>query len=551
MASNDEEGAERTLAARIRPMSSEATPFGAVAEVVSLLAGTASRLEKRQLTADFLRLLHREEVAPAVLFLTGSILAESDQRTLNVGLSSVQRALEVADEAVSAEPVLTLMEVQLGLHAIAEVHGQDAIRRREALLGEMLGRASPGEREVLVRGIFGEMRIGLNEAGMLDAIALAAGIPAAEVRTAQSFLGDLGRVAELALFEGVDSVRAVGLALLSPIKPMLAEIAQEPAAILAEHGGSTAVEYKMDGARVQIHRLDDQVRIFSRRLSDVTSSLPEVVDVARAIPSSSFVIEGELLAVDGTGKPLPFQELMRRFRRVHDIEAHRDTTPLQLRLFDALYLDGKVLMELPCQERFARLGKLVRPEQLVERRVVTSEQEMLGFLSEAMKAGHEGLMAKRLDAPYVAGKRGKNWLKLKPADTLDVVLLAAEWGHGRRRGTLSNYWLGVRDGEGWQMVGKTFKGLTDAERLQLMAELLAVKVSEASGVVHVKPELVVEVTFNDVQRSPTYSSGFALRFARVTRIRSDKGPEDADTYQRLKSLYEGQFERKGRAHEPD
>ncbi len=208
-------------------------------------------------------------------------------------------------------------------------------------------------------------------------------------------------------------------------------------------------------------------------------------------------------------------------------------------------------MASPYQERFAMLQRLVAPKLLVERRVVASGEEIASFLKQAMDAGQEGVMAKRLDAPYTAGKRGKNWLKIKPADTLDVVLLAAEWGHGRRRGTLSNYWLGVRDGDTWQMIGKTFKGLTDAERLQLMQQLLAAKVSEEPGVVHVKPELVVEVAYNDVQKSPTYSSGFALRFARVKRIRSDKGPQDVDTYQTLQARYEKQFERKGRARDAE
>jgi DNA ligase-1 len=239
--------------------------------------------------------------------------------------------------------------------------------------------------------------------------------------------------------------------------------------------------------------------------------------------------------------------LMRRFGRVHEIEAHRESVPLVLRLFDVLYLDGVLLMDSPYQDRVGTLEGLVPKALCVERRVVTSSDEIASFLTRAVEAGHEGLMAKRLDAPYTAGKRGKNWLKIKPADTLDVVLLAAEWGHGRRRGVLSNYWLGVRDGDRWQMIGKTFKGLTDGERAQLMTQLLSVKVSEELGVVHVRPELVVEVAYNDVQKSPTYSSGFALRFARVTRIRSDKGPQDADTYQRLKTLYEKQFERKGRS----
>jgi DNA ligase 1 len=528
---------------------SAATPFSDLAEVASRLSGTPKRLEKRRLVAEFLRTLRREEIAPAVLFLTGSIFAESDGRVLNIGQAAVRNALARADEMPAPTRALTLLGVREQLHAIAKVHGAEAMRRRQELLDALVAQSMPAERDVLIRGLFGEMRIGLNDGGMLDAVAEASGIPAPDVRSAQMFLGDLGRVAETALFEGADAIHAVSLRVLLPIKPMLAEVSEDPADVLAEHGSKTAVEYKMDGARVQIHRLDEEVRIFSRRLSDVTASLPDVAELTRAIPSRAFVVEGELLAVDSAGRPLPFQELMRRFRRVHDVEAHRKNMRLELRLFDLLHLDGKMLMDLPYQERFAELEKLVPPKLLVERRLVTSKDEIVSFLAQAMEAGHEGLVAKRLDAPYSAGKRGKNWLKIKPADTLDVVLLAAEWGHGRRRGVLSNYWLGVRDGDGWQMIGKTFKGLTDAERMQLMQQLLRVKVSEEPGVVHVKPELVVEVTYNDVQKSPTYSSGFALRFARVTRIRSDKGPQDADTYQRLKMLYEKQFERKGRAHD--
>jgi DNA ligase-1 len=524
-----------------------ATPFVELTTLVARLTRTSERLAKRRLVSEFLRKLGREEVAPAVLFLTGHIFAESDGRVLSVGYSTVQDVLALADDEPSPTEPLTVLEVQKRLHAISEVHGEHATRRRRELLSELVAESTLEEREVLLRGLFGEMRIGLNEAGMLDAIAEASGIPAPDVRNAQMLLGDLGRVAETALFGGADAIRAVRLRLLFPIKPMLADLSEDAQGVLAEHGGKTAVEYKLDGARVQLHRLDDDVRIFSRRLTDVTASLPEIVELIRAIPSRAFVVEGELLAVDGKGRPLPFQELMRRFRRVHEIESHRESVPLELRLFDVLHLNGTTLMDAPYEERFAALEKLVPQTLRVERRVVTSSDELASFLKEAMEAGHEGLMAKRLDAPYTAGKRGKNWLKLKPADTLDVVLLAAEWGHGRRRGFLSNYWLGVRDGDSWQMIGKTFKGLTDAERSQLMQQLLALQVSEEPGVVHVRPELVVEVAYNDVQKSPTYSSGFALRFARVTRIRGDKGPQDADSYQLLKALYEKQFERKGRA----
>jgi DNA ligase-1 len=526
-----------------------ATPFVDLARVALSVAGTSKRLEKRGLLAEFLRRLRREEVAPAVLFLTGSIFAESDGRVLNVGYAMIQNALALAEEQASPSHALTLLEVEAQLHLIAGVQGEDATRKRQALLNRIVSQSTSEEREILMRGLFGELRIGLNEGGMLDAVAEASGIPASDIRAAQMFLGNLGRVAETALFDGVEAIRAVSLRLLSPIKPMLAEASEDPVEVLDAHGGKTAVEYKMDGARVQIHRLEDEVRIFSRRLSDVTASLPEIVELARTIPSQAFVVEGEVLAIDDAGRPLPFQELMRRFGRVHEVETHRRSMRLELHLFDLLHVDGRTVMDLPYEERFAALASLVPQALLVERRLVTSSEEIAHFLSQAMSSGHEGLVAKRLDASYSAGKRGKNWLKIKPSSTLDLVVLAAEWGHGRRRGTLSNYWLGVRDGDGWQMIGKTFKGLTDVERLQLMRQLLAVKVSEGPSVVHVRPELVVEVTYNDVQKSPTYSSGFALRFARITRIRSDKGPQDADTYETLKGLYERQFERKGRAHD--
>jgi DNA ligase-1 len=523
-----------------------ATLFSDLASLVLRLTSTSKRLEKRTLVAAFLRALRREEIAPAVLILTGSIFAESDSRVMNLGYAAIQNVLASLGTGPPSGQPLTLIEVQTQLHAIAEVHGTDSIRRRQSLLQALAGRATLAGREVLVRALSGELRIGLSEGGMLDAIAEASGIPAREVRAAQMFLGDLGRLAETAVFEGGDAIRTVGLQLLSPVKPMLADVAENLADVFVEHGNTTALEFKIDGARVQIHRLDETVRIFSRRLTDVTASLPEIKELARALPSSAFVVEGELFAIDGQGRPLPFQELMRRFRRVHGIEEQQQNWPLALRLFDILYLDGRNLMDAPSVERFAALEKLVPQELLVERRLVTTEAESASFLAEAMAAGHEGVMAKRLDAPYTAGKRGRNWLKIKPADTLDVVVLAAEWGHGRRQGVLSNYWLGVRDGEGWQMIGKTFKGLTDVERLRLMQQLLLNKASEGGGVVHVRPEVVIEITYNDVQRSPTYSSGFALRFARVTRIRNDKGPQDADTYQRVQELFAKQFERKGR-----
>ena len=525
------------------------TPFADLAELTRKLEATAKRLEKRWLIAEFLRRLPREDVGPAVLIAIGRIFAEADQKALNVGWATLQKALGSARQArLDARP-LTILDVHRAFEGIAAASGTESVRARLRLLASLLGQATDPEREVLLKSIFGEMRIGVNEGVMLEGIADAAGVDLDAVRTAHMVLGDLGRVAEVALTGGAEGLAALRLRLLSPVKPMMAEMADDLDEVLAEHGGTTAVEFKFDGARIQIHRQGDEVRVFSRRLTDVTKSVPEVVEFAHGLPASSFLLEGEVVAVDERGRPRPFQELMRRFRRVHEIEALRKTIPLKLYLFDVLYLEGRSLIPAPYRERWAALEGLVPAEVLAKRIVTQSRAEIEAFLKEALDAGHEGVMAKRLDSEYSVGKRGKKWFKIKPAETLDAAILAAEWGHGRRKGTLSNYWLGVRDGERWQMIGKTFKGLTDQERVDLMERLIPLKTREEPWVVHVRPEVVVEIAYNEIQRSPHYESGFALRFARVARVRDDKGPGDADTYERLKELYARQFERKGAAYD--
>ena len=525
------------------------TPFADLAGLARDLEATTKRLEKRRRIAEFLRRLPPEEVGPAVLIVIGRIFAESDQKALNVGWATLQKALGSARQArLDARP-LTILDVRRAFDGIAAAGGTDSVRARLRLLAGLLGQATDPEREVLLKSIFGEMRIGVNEGVMLEGIADAAGVDADAVRAAHMVLGDLGRVAEVALAQGAEGLGRLQLRLFSPVKPMMAEMADDLDEVLKEHGGTTAVEFKFDGARIQIHRDGDRVRVFSRRLTDVTESVPEVVEIARGLPATSFLLEGEVVAVDARNRPLPFQDLMRRFRRVHEIEALRKEIPLRLYLFDVIYLDGRSLISVPYRERWAALERLV-PADLLARRIVTgSRAEIEAFLKEALDAGHEGLMAKQLDSTYSVGKRGKKWFKIKPADTLDVAILAAEWGHGRRQGTLSNYWLGVRDGDRWQMIGKTFKGLTDKERLDLMERLIPLKTSEEPWVVHVRPEVVVEIAYNEIQRSPHYESGFALRFARIARVRDDKGPGDADTYDRLKELYTKQFERKGAAYE--
>ncbi len=329
-----------------------------------------------------------------------------------------------------------------------------------------------------------------------------------------------------------------------PVKPMLAEMAYSIGEVF-EAGKKWAFEYKFDGARIQIHKKGDEVRIFSRRLSDVTKSLPEIVELVRKFKADDALLDGELIAVKD-GKPLPFQELMRRFRRIQEVEAASKEIEVNLYVFDILYLDVKTTMDLPYEKRWSLLAE-VCPSQLGEKIVSKNVGEVDGFLKKAISDGHEGLMAKAFGSTYTPGKRGKNWFKIKPWDTLDLVIVAAEWGYGRRTGWLSNYHLGARNAEGgFDVIGKTFKGLTDDEFKHITGRLLALKTSEKGNTVHFKPEIVVEVAYNEIQRSPTYRSGFALRFARITRIREDKSPADADTIAKVREVYEKQFERKGR-----
>jgi DNA ligase 1 len=524
------------------------TSFATLASLDRRLEGTTKRLDKRALLVEFLRSLHREEVGPAVHLVIGRVFAESDARALNVGWATIRKSLGGPHQASLVAEPLTILEVSRIFGDIAAASGSDSANRRRRLLESLLGRATPDERDVLLRVVFGEMRVGVNEGVMLEGIADAAGVDAETVRTAHMFLGDIGLVAEIALHEGAPGLSKRGLRLLSPVKPMLAEMAEDADEVLKEHGGETAIEYKLDGARIQIHRRGPDVRIFSRRLSDVTESLPELVEFARSLLAESFFLEGEVVATDKAGRPLPFQDLMRRFRRVHEIEAAREEIPLRLYLFDLLHLDGRDLINEPYRERWEQLQRFVPRDRLAPRKIAHTSEEIDEFMKEALAAGHEGLMAKHLESTYSVGKRGKKWFKLKPADHLDMAIIAAEWGSGRREGWLSNYWLAVRDetSGGFQMVGKTFKGLTDLEFETMTARMKELATGEERWGFHVRPDVVVEVAYNEIQKSPHYPSGFALRFARIVRIREDKGPMDTDTYARLRQLYEKQFERKGR-----
>jgi DNA ligase-1 len=507
------------------------------------IAASPGRLEKRRLVAEYLRALAPDELARAVTYLSGRAFAVSDPRVLNV------RGLPAAESRASSPAPLTLEDVARTFGEVAAATGAGSRRLRESLLAELSARASNAERDLLQRIVSGEMRMGLSEGLVLEAIAEAAGVVPSLVRRAVLVTGDLTAVAALALGPDPSALAAAEPRVFVPLLPMLAEIAAGPADALAAHGGASAMEYKYDGARIQLHAAGDRVAIWSRRMSDVTRSLPDIVALARdhLAGATPLILDGEVVALDAAGRPLPFQELMRRFRRVRGVEEAVGSLPLTLHLFDCLMADGRSYVDEPYTRRWETLARATGGRWLAERVMVASAEAGEAFMARALAAGHEGVMAKDPQSPYEPGGRGQKWLKVKAALTVDCVIVAADRGSGRRVGWLSNYHLAVRDGDGWAEVGKTFKGLTDREFTEMTERLRALAVGDDGYTVRVRPEVVVEVDYNEIQKSPTYPSGFALRFARIARIREDKAPRQATTLEELRRLYDLQFATKGRA----
>ena len=529
---------------------SQSTTFAAFARLCERLRATSSKLEKTALLAEFLTSLSDSDLELASLFVLGKTFPDYDARVLNVSWQTLRAALAELPAAGQDSEGVTLAEIQAAFSEIAERSGPGSRKAIQEKLRALFARTNELEREYLTRIVFGEMRTGVAEGLLLEAIAKASGLPLESVRRANMYLGHPGEVARIALRHGEEGLRKLSLTLFRPVQPMLAELAEDFDKVFTEHGGQTALEFKLDGARVQIHKRGADVRIFSRHLTDVTASLPDLVERARqALAVDTAIVEGEVVAVGENGRPLPFQILMRRFRRVHDIEAVSAEVPIRLYLFDLLYLEGTSRIDLPYQERVTRLAEICPEEWLVERLVTDDPAAAEGFLQRALDQGHEGLMAKRLDSEYTPGSRGKRWFKIKPAETLDLVIVAADWGSGRREGWLSNYHLAARDEPTGKFLhlGKTFKGLTDEQFRWMTQKLQSLKVRESNYTVYVRPEVVVEVAYNEIQRSPQYDSGFALRFARIKRIREDKSPAQVDTVQRVRALYEQQFERKARS----
>jgi DNA ligase-1 len=506
--------------------------LSALVECVGRVRGTSRKLEKVGLLADLLRQTRGREAELAALYLTGAL----PQGRIGLGWRTLQSAS--TEGAREGEPV-ALVDVDRMCDVVADEKGAGSGERRMRALRALFARARPDERRFLVELFVGELRQGALEGVLLDAIARASGLPAADVRQAAMYSGSVGEVARVALEDGASGLARFSLRLLSPIAPMLASTAEDVGAAL-ERLGPAAFEYKLDGARIQLHKAGDEVRVFTRHLQDVTARVPEVVEWARALPAREIVVEGEAIALRPDGRPHPFQVTGSRIGRSKDVESARRATPLSSFFFDCLYLEGEgPLVALPYAERASRLARLLPEGSLLPRLVTRDVDEAERFLRGALDAGHEGLMAKSLDAPYAAGQRGFHWLKLKSAHTLDLVVLAVEWGSGRRQGWLSNLHLGARDPESGQfvMLGKTFKGLTDAMLRWQTEKLLALEVRRDDFTVYVRPELVVEIAFSDLQDSPRYPAGLALRFARVKRHRPDKPASEADTIQTVREIF--------------
>ena len=506
-----------------------------LATLVGRLRATTKKAEKVALIAERLRQARGREVEIAALYLTGSLT----QGRIGIGWRSLQAAMPSGPPV--GEP-LTLVGLDEALAGLANEKGAGSGERRTRGLRALLERTDDAGRRFLFELLTGELRQGALEGLVLEAIAKAAELPAAELRQAAMFAGSIGELAQAAIEAGKAGLGRFSLRLLSPVAPMLASPAGDAEEAL-ERLGEAAFEYKLDGARLQVHRAGDEVRVFTRHLQDVTARVPEVVEWARALPVRQAVVEGEALALRADGRPRPFQETMRRLGRKLDVETARREVPLSSFFFDCLYLEGEgPLVARPYAERLERLQRIVAPASLLPRLVTRDSGEAERFFDQAVAAGHEGLMAKSLTAPYAAGQRGFHWLKLKPHHTLDLVVLAVERGSGRRRPWLSNLHLGARDAESGQfvMLGKTFKGLTD-EMLEWQTQALAaLQVSSDGWVVHVRPELVVEIAFSDVQESKRYPAGLALRFARVRRYRPEKPAAEADTLQTVRAIFERQ-----------
>lgn len=499
-------------------------------QVSADVAGTSSRLNKIAKLAELFTRIPPDDMPIAIGFLTGW----PRQGRIGVGWASVAAASE---QVPAADATLGLRDVDKVFARLLSVRGKNSGSERTRLLGDLFARATAEEQKFLGALLVGEVRQGALEGVMLEAIAKAAGVPATSVRRAAMMAGDLGVVARAALSDGEAGLAQYQLEIFRPVQPMLADSAETVGDAMSE-SISSVVEWKIDGARIQVHRRDDRVAVYTRNLNDVTAAVPEVVEVVLALPARELMLDGEVIALAPDGRPYSFQVTMQRFGQRLNVGQLRAERPLTAFFFDALMHDGVSVVDEPLSERLKILDSVTQPSLRVPRIVTADLEEASRFQDEALARGHEGVMVKALSAPYAAGRRGSAWLKVKKAKTLDLVVLAVEWGSGRRKGWLSNLHLGARDPAtgGFVMLGKTFKGMTDQILEWQTKELLAREVRREGHIVHVRPELVVEIAFNEVQRSSHYPGGAALRFARVKGYRPDKKATEADTIDAVRAF---------------
>lgn len=496
--------------------------FAEVVHTSGQVAATRSRLAKRDALADLLR-----RAAPADLEIAVSYLAgELRQRRTGVGWAAL-RSLP----APAAEPTLEVAEVDIELERVSQLAGAGSVSLRLAAVQALFARATADEQRFLRGLITGEVRQGALDSAMVDAIAAASSVPLADVRRAVMLRGATGPVATAALTGGRDAVLAFGLEVGRPVRPMLASTAPDLSAALAKlsDASGVSVDTKLDGIRVQVHKDGEAVGVFTRSLDDITGRLPGVEARARALPVERAILDGEAIALDAEGRPRPFQETASRTATVADTGAAG--APITPFFFDVLRVDGDDLIDLPLRDRLSVLDRLVPEAQRVPRASAVDARAAQAFFADQLAAGHEGVVVKSLDAPYDAGRRGAAWVKVKPRHTLDLVVLAVEWGSGRRQGWLSNIHLGARDPSsgGFVMLGKTFKGMTDDMLAWQTERFLGLETHREGHVVFLRPEQVVEIAFDGLQRSRRYPGGVALRFARVLRYRDDKAAAEADT----------------------
>ncbi|HEY2675474.1 MAG TPA: ATP-dependent DNA ligase [Steroidobacteraceae bacterium] len=509
--------------------------FADLVETSGRVGGVSARLAKVREIAAFLKSLAPAEIAIAVHYLSGDI----PQGRIGVGPMALRSAVSQAPALVGTRSICAVDEA---LTEIAAIHGGGSGAERDTALRRLLSTLSAAEGSFLVRLLAGDLRQGALEGVMIDAIAATAGLPAQQIRRAAMYSKSLGAVADAALLEGAAGLSRFQLELFSPIAPMLAQTAADVDDALRQLVGSVAFEWKMDGARIQVHRVANDTRIYTRGLNEVTDAMPEIVAAVRAFAPSSLVLDGEAIAFDAAGRPHAFQTTMRRFGRRLKVNELATDLPIRAFFFDCLFLDGRDLTGLSTQERFQFLSRSVPESMQIPRRVTASSIEAWAFYRDALQARHEGVMAKSQDAPYEAGSRGASWLKIKRAHTLDLVVLGAEWGSGRRAGKLSNLHLGAIEPEtgSYVMLGKTFKGLTDAMLDWQTEQFLRREIRRDGHTVYIKPEIVAEIAFSDLQTSSRYPGGFALRLARVKRYRQDKRPDEADTMDSIRKIYAGQ-----------